>query len=100
MVAAYLDGFEFKRATPLVYMALALGGAAGGVVARGAPERSPADLLLLLPPMAALVVVQFAVVASRLREVPEAHPDSVDDEDVTLGPIALGRLLRRYPWPC
>ncbi len=98
VVAAYLDGFEFKRATPLVYMALALGGAAGGVVARvGAGALAPADLLLLLPPMAALVVVQFAVVASRLREVPEAHPDSVDDEDVTLGPIALGRLLRRYP---
>ena len=98
LVAAYLDGFEFKRATPLVYMALALGGAAGGVVARvGAGALAPADLLLLLPPMAALVVVQFAVVASRLREVPEAHPDSVDDEDITLGPIALGRLLRRYP---
>ena len=63
----------------------------------GAGALAPADLLLLLPPMAALVVVQFAVVASRLREVPEAHPDSVDDEDATLGPIALGRLLRRYP---
>ena len=98
VVAAYLDGFEFKRATPLVYMALALGGAAGGVVARvGAGALAPADLLLLLPPMAALVVVQFAVVASRLREVPEAHPDSVDEEDARLGPIALGRLLRRYP---
>ena len=50
VVAAYLDAFEFRRATPLVYMALALGGAAGGVVARlgaalpasGRPPPSPA----------------------------------------------------------
>ena len=97
VVAAYLDGFEFKRATPLVYMALALGGAAGGVVARvGAGLLAPPDLLLLLLPIAALVVVQFAMVASRLREVPEIHPDT-GEEDVKLGPIVLGRLLTRYP---
>ena len=97
VVAAYLDGFEFKRATPLVYMALRSAARRGVVARAGAGALAPADLLLLLPPMAALVVVQLAVVASRLREVPEAHPDSVDDEDATLGPIALGRLLRRYP---
>jgi hypothetical protein len=38
VVAAYLDAFEFRRVTPLVYMALALGGAAGG--ARTAERRS------------------------------------------------------------
>jgi hypothetical protein len=98
VVAAYLDAFEFRRATPLVYMALALGGAAGGVVARvGAGYLPPADLLLLLPPLAALVVVQFGVVARRLPEIPENHPDSAGEADGGLGPRLLGRLLKRYP---
>ena len=98
VVAAYLDAFEFRRATPLVYMALALGGAAGGVVARvGTGFLPPADLLLLLPPLAALVVVQFGVVASRLPEVPENHPDTADEADRGLSPRLLGRLLKRYP---
>jgi hypothetical protein len=98
VVAAYLDAFEFRRATPLVYMALALGGAAGGVVARlGAGYLPPADLLLLLPPLAALVVVQFGVVASRLPEIPENHPDAAGEADGGIGPRLLGYLLKRYP---
>jgi hypothetical protein len=98
VVAAYLDGFEFKRATPLVYMALALGGAAGGAVARvGAGALAPADLLLLLLPLAALVLVQFATVARRLREVPENHPGTGDEPEVSFGLVVLGRLLKRYP---
>jgi Cyclic nucleotide-binding domain len=98
VVAAYLDAFEFRRATPLVYMALALGGAAGGVVARvGAGYLAPADLLLLLPPLAALVVAQFGAVARRLDEIPEHHPDTEGEANAGLGPLRLVRLLRRYP---
>jgi hypothetical protein len=98
VVAAYLDAFEFRRATPLVYMALALGGAAGGVGARvAAGYLPPADLLLLLPPLAALVVAQFGAVARRLHEIPEHHPDTVDDAGAGLGPVRLCRLLKRYP---
>ncbi len=97
VVAAYLDAFEFRRATPLVYMALALGGAAGGVLARlGAGYLPAADMLLLLPPLAALVVAQFGAVARRLHEIPEHHPDTAQAE-AGLGPLQLGRLLRRYP---
>jgi HEAT repeat protein len=98
VVAAYLDAFEFRRATPLVYMAFALGGAAGGVVGRiGAGAVPPADLLLLLLPAAALVVVQLGAVASRLREVPEYHADSADEALEAPGLILLGRFVRRYP---
>lgn len=98
VVAAYLDAFEFRRVTPLVYMALALGGAAGGAVARvGAGFLTPADLLLLLFPLAGLVVVQFAAVATGLREVPENHPDTADEAEASPGLVLLGRLLKRYP---
>jgi hypothetical protein len=98
VVAAHLDAFEFRRATPLVYMALALGGAAGGIVARvGAGARAPADLLLLLLPFAALVVVQLGAVASRLREVPEYHPETAGGALDSPGLVSLARVVRRYP---
>jgi hypothetical protein len=98
VVAAYLDAFEFRRATPLVYMALALGGAAGGAIARmGAGSMPPADLLLLLPPLGALAVAQFGAVARRFPEVPENHPHGAAESEGGLGAIRLARLLRRYP---
>ncbi|MGH6885719.1 MAG: HEAT repeat domain-containing protein, partial [Geminicoccales bacterium] len=98
VVAAYLNAFEFRRATPLVYMAFALGGAAGGAVARvGAGVLAPADLLVLLLPLAALVVVQLGAIASRLREVPEYHPDTADEAADSPALVLLGRVVRRYP---
>jgi hypothetical protein len=98
VVAAYLDAFEFRRATPLVYMAFALGGAAGGLVGRiGAATLPPADLLLLLLPAAALVVAQLGAVATRLREVPEYHPDTADEALERPGLVQLARIVRRYP---
>jgi hypothetical protein len=98
VVATYLDTFEFRRATPLVYMAFALGGAAGGALGRmGAGTLPPADLLLLLLPAAALVVVQLGVVAGRFREVPEYHPDTADESFEKPGLVPLARIVRRYP---
>jgi len=98
VVAAYLDAFEFRRATPLVYMAFALGGAAGGAIGRvGAGALPPADLLLLLLPLAALVVVQLGAVGRRLREVPEFHPDTADETADSPALVLLGRVVRRYP---
>lgn len=98
VVAAYLDAFELKRATPLVYMALALGGAAGGALALlGANALLPADLLLLLLPLAGLIVVQFGAVANQLREVPDDHPEGAGEAAAGLGLVPLGRLLKRYP---
>ncbi len=97
VVAAYLDAFEFRRGTPLIYMALALGGAAGGTIARvGAGTLSPPDFLLLLLPLAVLLMVQLDVVARRLREVPDNHSD-LDGAEEGSGPLLLGRLLKRYP---
>jgi hypothetical protein len=98
VVAAYLDAFEFRRVTPLVYMALALGGAAGGALARlSAGALAPADLLFVLLPFAVLVVVQLGAVGSQLRELPENHPDIADDAAASFGLVVLGRLLKRYP---
>ena len=98
VVAAYLDAFEFRRATPLLYMALALGGAVGGVLARiTAGAVHPADLLILLIPAAVLVVVQLGAVASRLREVPEYDADAADGAAERPGLVVLAHLLKRYP---
>jgi hypothetical protein len=63
----------------------------------GAGTVDPADLLLLLVPAAALVVVQLGAVARRLREVPDYHPDTADEAAERPGLLFLGRLLKRYP---
>jgi hypothetical protein len=57
----------------------------------------PADLLLLLLPAAALVVAQLGAVASRLRELPEYHPDTADEALERPGLVQLARIVRRYP---
>ncbi len=49
VVAAFLDTIELKRGTPLIYMALATGGVAGGLASALSPVVPTEDLLLALP---------------------------------------------------
>lgn len=69
--AAYVDTTELKRTTPLICLAIAVGGAFGGLLARafswsiGAP-----DLLMIMVVFAGLAILQFAVPAD-FAELPD-----------------------------
>ena len=59
--AAYLDTMELKRATPVICLAIALGGAFGGLFARAlAWTFDLPDLLLTMLAFAGLAMLQFA----------------------------------------
>jgi hypothetical protein len=60
--AAYVDTTELKRTTPLICLAIALGGAFGGLLARALSWSADApDLLLTMVVFAGVAIVQFAV---------------------------------------
>ncbi len=71
VVAAFLDTLELKRGTPLIYMALAAGGVAGGALTTAlSPLVSTEDLLLALPALGAIAAAQFGLARRRLRSCP------------------------------
>jgi hypothetical protein len=95
--AAYVDATELKRTTPLICLAIAVGGAFGGLLARalswtiGAP-----DLLLMMVVFAGLAVLQFAVPA----DFDELHDDPSEGAVSGELPAAQWHFLRvaaRYP---
>ena len=97
VVAAFLDAVDFRRATPLIYMAIALGGALGGGLARGLAEVvSAADMLWALPVLAACVVAQLALAGRRLQALPD-HLARASPIDERASLARLARLLARYP---
>ena len=60
--AAYVDTTELKRTTPLICLAIALGGAFGGLLARALSWTVDApDLLLVMVVFAGVAILQFAV---------------------------------------
>jgi HEAT repeat protein len=98
VVAAYLDVIELKRGTALIYMALAAGGVAGGVLTSAlAPFVPTEDLLLALPVLGLIAAAQFGLAKRRLQELPDPHRSEV----AAPGPIEnlrlLPRLVARYP---
>jgi HEAT repeat protein len=98
VVAAFLDTIELKRGTPLIYMALATGGVAGGVFASALSPFVPAeDLLLALPVLGLIATAQFGFARRRLRELHDAAHGEPDKP----GPVehlrVLSRLITRYP---
>jgi hypothetical protein len=61
VIAAFTDSVEFKRATPFIYMAVAIGGAVGGGVAHVLSSLlSTADMLWTLPVLAVALMAQLA----------------------------------------
>ncbi len=98
VVAGFLDSIELKRGTPLIYMALAAGGIAGGVLASLLSPLVPAaDLLFALPILGLIAAAQFGLARRRLQELDDAGPAEPDRP----GPVAhlrlLPRLILRYP---
>ncbi len=98
VVAAFLDTIELKRGTPLIYMALATGGVAGGVFASAlSPFVAAEDLLLALPVLGLIAAVQLEFAKRRLRELDDAARGEPDKP----GPVEhlrlLSRLIARYP---
>lgn len=98
VVAAHLDAYEVRRSTSLLYMGLALGGALGGVAARIGVEFLPAgDIVLLLLPVGALLVLQLEMVGRRLQEVPDGEAEDAGRGPANASIPEMVGLLRRYP---
>ena len=93
--AAYLDTVELKRATPLICLAIALGGAFGGLFARAlAWTIDLPDLLLAMLAFACLAMLQFALPAD-IRELPDGQ--AVPTRRHILHLAGLSRVWTRYP---
>ena len=93
--AAYLDTVELKRATPLICLAIALGGAFGGLFARAlAWTIDSPDLLLAMLAFACLAMLQFALPAD-IRELPDGQ--AVPTRRHILHLAGLSRVWSRYP---
>ncbi len=98
VVAAFLDTIELKRGTPLIYMALATGGVAGGVFASALSPFVPAeDLLLALPVLGLIAAAQFGFARRRLRELHDAAHGEPDKPGPGEHLRLLPRLIVRYP---
>ena len=93
--AAYLDTMELKRATPVICLAIALGGAFGGLFARAlAWTFDSPDLLLTMLTFAGLAMLQFALPAD-LRELPDGQ--ALPSRRRTLRLAGLSQVCARYP---
>jgi hypothetical protein len=98
IVAAFLDTVELKRCTPLLYMALAAGGAAGGALTIVlSPFVRPEDLLLALPVLGLVAAAQLELARRRLEEL-EDRRDRPEDARPGLESLRrLSRVVARYP---
>jgi hypothetical protein len=97
VVAGFVDTVELKRVTPVIYMALAIGGAIGGGTARAlASVFSAAEMLWTLPLLAMALVAQLRSAGRCLSEVPDG--DAADRPADVLDSLAgLFDLANRYP---
>lgn len=97
VIARFTDVVEIKRATPFIYMSIAIGGAVGGGMAHMLSSlMSTADMLLILPMLAAALVLQLELVGRRLAEIPDeavARDSSLGIDEAT----GLIGLVRRFP---
>lgn len=98
VIAGFTDSVGMKRATPFIYMALAIGGALGGGAARLLSSLlSTADMLWLLPALAMTLVAQLELVGRRLHEVPDIDSADRSSAGVVDSITALIDLVRRFP---
>jgi hypothetical protein len=98
VVAAFLDTVELKRATPLIYMALATGGVAGGALASLLSPLVPAeDLLLALPVLGLIAAAQFGFAGRQLQELHDPAHGEPDEQGALEQLRLLPRLIARYP---
>jgi hypothetical protein len=98
VVAAFFDTIELKRATPLIYMALAAGGVAGGLLASLFSAVIPAeDLLLALPALGVIAAVQFGLAGRRLQELDDPGQRQLERPGTLEQLRLLPDLIARYP---
>jgi hypothetical protein len=95
--AAYLDTMELKRATPLICLGIAVGGAFGGLFARTlAWTIDSPDLLLTMLIFAGLATLQFAFPPD-VQELPDGQTADLSPRRRTLRLAGLSRVCSRYP---
>ena len=95
--AAYLDAVEFKRAAPVICLAIAFGGALGGLLARVlAWTVETPDLLLLMIPFALVAALQFAL-PTRFGQLQDRQDELGTLEAWSPRPARLLRVASRYP---
>lgn len=95
--AAYVDTTELKRTTPIICLAIAIGGAFGGLVARSlAWTVDTPDLLLFMVAFAGVAIVQFSV-PSTFTELPEGHTERAATGEDAPGPWRFARVAIRHP---
>jgi hypothetical protein len=95
--AAYIDTVELKRATPLICIAIAIGGAFGGLLARTmAWIVDTPDLLLVMFAFACLATLQFSSQAD-FGELPHRQDDRSRPGAWIPRPLRFLRAGARYP---
>ena len=98
VVAAFLDTIELRRGTPLIYMALAAGGAAGGALTSAlSPFVLTEDLLLALPVLGVIAVAQLELAKRRLEELGDRRGGTEDARTGLESLRVLSRVVGRYP---
>ena len=95
--AAYVDTTELKRTTPLICLAIALGGAFGGLLARALSWTVDApDLLWVMVIFAGLAILQFAV-PSDFDELQDSQSEAATGGEAPPGEWHFLRLAVRHP---
>jgi hypothetical protein len=95
--AAYVDTTELKRATPVICLAIALGGAFGGFAARTLSWTiATPDLLLMMFIFASLAAMQYTVPAD-FDELPDSRSDPFRPGELSAQPSGFLSLAVRYP---
>ena len=95
--AAYVDTTELKRTTPLICLAIALGGAFGGLLARALSWTVDApDLLLMMVIFAGLAILQFAVPPD-FDELQDSPSEAAAGGEAPPGEWHFLRLAVRHP---
>ena len=98
VVAAFLDTLELKRGTPLIYMALAAGGVAGGALTTALSSLvATEDLLLALPALGVMATLQLDLARRRLRELEDRQRSAEDAQPGLRNLHLMLRLIARYP---
>jgi hypothetical protein len=95
--AAYVDTTELKRTTPLICLAIAVGGAFGGLLARALSWTVEApDLLWLMVAFAGVAIFQFTVPAD-FQELPDDHAERTATGASAPGHWRFLRVAMRHP---
>ncbi|MDW8201969.1 MAG: HEAT repeat domain-containing protein, partial [Cyanobacteriota bacterium SKYGB_h_bin112] len=95
LVADYFTSLEFRQYTPLLTMAMTMGGIIGGSIVHIASQRTETmELLLMLPWLYGLAIVQLAILEN--SETPLA-PETIKPDAFLVSLRTFPKLLSRYP---